>query len=139
MWDARAWLRRNGGLLLVQWPCIVREASVTSAARCARASEAHVLDLVSRESVRSGNGAQARYMHKSPRAVRGRAGIWDARAWLRRNGGLLLVQCPSIVHGPSAAGLARRARASKVHVLGLVPRASAVARKRATRASHLAQ
>ena len=33
-----------------------------------------------------------------------------ARAWHRRNGDLSLLQCPSIVHGPSAAGLARRAR-----------------------------
>ena len=41
-----------------------------------------------------------------------------ARAWRRMNGGLSLVQCPSIVHGPSVAGLARRVRASEAHVLG---------------------
>ena len=45
-----------------------------------------------------------------------------ARAGRQRNGGLLLVQCPSMVHGPSVANLARRARATEAHVLGLVPR-----------------
>ena len=166
---------------------------VSPARRGARASEAHVLGLVPRESERS--GAQARYTRKPPRAVRGRAGTWEqgpgaegtaasrscsalpwcmdrvspawrgararrkrpcwassperasavrasalhaqatsrseregwhvgAGAWRRRNGGLSLVQCPSIVYGPSGAGLARRARASEAHVLGLVPRES---------------
>ena len=45
-----------------------------------------------------------------------------ARAWRRKNGSLLLVQCPSIVHGPRVTGSARRARASDAHVLGLVYR-----------------
>ena len=63
-----------------------------------------------------------------------------AGAWRRRNGGLSLVQCPSIVYGSSVASLARRARASEAHVLGLVPRESERSeRKRATRASHHAQ
>ena len=52
--------------------------------RRARASEAHVLGLVPRESERS--GAQARYTRKPPRAVRGRAGTWE--------------------HGPDAEGTA---------------------------------
>ena len=47
-----------------------------------------------------------------------------ARAWRRRNGGLPLVQCPSVVYGSSAVGLAQRARTSEAHVLGLVPRVS---------------
>ena len=143
---ARAWRRRNSGLLLVQYPCIsewsecrqrgtararrkctcwassqerasavarkratrskpsgaVRgragtwehrrgpegtaasrscsalprcEEQVPPARRGARASEAPVLDLVPRESERS--GAQARYTRKPPRAVRGRAGTWE--------------------------------------------------------------
>ena len=54
---------------------MVRGASVASAARRARASEAHVLGLVPRESER--RGAQARYTRKPPRAVRGRAGTWE--------------------------------------------------------------
>ena len=64
-----------------------------------------------------------------------------ARAWRRKNGSLLLVQCPSIVHGPRVTGSARRTRASDAHVLGLVyrERECAEARKRSTRASHLAQ
>ena len=45
-----------------------------------------------------------------------------ARAWRRKNGSLLLVQCPYIVHGPRVTGSARRARASDAHVLGLVYR-----------------
>ena len=45
----------------------------------------------------------------------------EARAWRRRNGGLPLVQCRSILRGQSDADLARRARALEAHVLGLVP------------------
>ena len=72
---ARAWRRRNGGLSLVQCPSIVHGQSVTGLARRARASEAHALGLVPKESERS--GAQARYMRKPPRAVKGRAGTWE--------------------------------------------------------------
>ena len=48
---------------------------VSPARRGARASEAHVLGLVPRESER--RDAQARYTRKPPRAVRGRAGTWE--------------------------------------------------------------
>ena len=46
----------------------VRRASIASAARRARASEAHVLGLVPRESER--RGAQARYTRNPPREMR---------------------------------------------------------------------
>ena len=46
-----------------------------SARRGARASKAHVLGLVPRESERS--GAQAHYTRKPPSAVRGRDGTWE--------------------------------------------------------------
>ena len=68
------WRRRNGGFSLVQCPFMVRAVSVASAARRARASEAHVLGLVPRESER--RDTQARYTRKPPRAVRGKAGTW---------------------------------------------------------------
>ena len=45
-----------------------------------------------------------------------------AQAWRRRNGGLPRAQCPSIVYGSSASGLAWRPPASEAHVLGLVPK-----------------
>ena len=45
-------------------------------------------------------------------------------AWCRRNGGLSLVQCASLVREASVANTAWRACASEVHVLGLVPRES---------------
>ena len=64
-----------------------------------------------------------------------------AGAWRRRNGGLSLVQCPSIAYGPSVASAARRARGGSARA-GPRPqreRASAGERKRATRASHHAQ
>ena len=72
---AQACRRRNGGFSLVQCPSIVRGAEVASAARCAYASKAHVLGFVPRESQR--RGAQERYTRKPPRAVRGRAGMWE--------------------------------------------------------------
>ena len=54
---------------------MVHEVSVASAARRARAWEAHVLRLLPTESKRS--GTQANYTRKPPRAVRGRAVTWE--------------------------------------------------------------
>ena len=116
---AGAWRRRNGGLPLVQCPSMVYGPSVAGLARRARASEAHVLGLVPRERERS--GASALHAQATTRSEREGWHV-GAGAWRRRNGGLPLVQCPSMVYGPSVAGLARRARASEAHVLGLVPR-----------------
>ena len=48
----------------------------------------------------------------------------EARAWRQWNGGLPLVQCPSMLRGQMVASLARRARAAEAHVLSLVPRES---------------
>ena len=63
-----------------------------------------------------------------------------ARAWRRRNGGLSLVQRPlswCMGRVPSAWRGAR-ARRKRTHWASSLERASVVARKRATRASHLA-
>ena len=48
----------------------------------------------------------------------------EARAWRRKNGGIPLVQCLSIVCGPSYTGLAWRARTSQARVLRLPLRES---------------
>ena len=54
---------------------MVSEASVASAVRRARTSEAHMLGLVPRESERSGK--QACYTRKPPRAVSGMVKTWE--------------------------------------------------------------
>ena len=112
---------KKGGFSLVQRPSIAHGASAASAARRARASEAHVLRLLPTESERS--GAQARYTRKPPHQVRARAGTWE-HGLAPKKGGFSLVQRPSIAHGASAASAARRARASEAHVLRLLPRES---------------
>ena len=135
---AGAWRRRNGGLSLVQCPFIVYGPSVASAARRARASEAPVLGLVPRESERS--GAQARYTRKPPRAMRGKAGTReqgpgaDGTAASRSCSAL-----PWCMGRVSPAWRGARARRKRPCWASSPERASAVARKRATRASHHAQ
>ena len=69
---------KKGGFTVVQCLSKVHGASVASAARRARAPEAHVLGLFPRESER--RDAQARYTRKQPCAVRGKAGTWDGAA-----------------------------------------------------------
>ena len=136
--EARAWRRRNGGLSLVRCPSIVYGSSAAGLARRARASEAHVLGLVPRKSERS--GAQAWYTRKPPRAVRGRAGTWkhghgaDGTAASRSCSALL--KCMNRV---APAWRDARTRRKRTCWASSPERASAVARKRATRASHHAQ
>ena len=118
---AGAWRRRNGGLSLVQCPSIVYGPSVASAARRARVGSARAGPRPQRERAQW----RASALHAQATTRNEREGWHEgAGAWRRRNGGLSLVQCPSIVYGPSVAGLARRARASEAPVLGLVPRES---------------
>ena len=135
---AGAWRRRNGGLPLVQCPSMVYGPSVAGLARRARASEAHVLGLVPRERERS--GAQARYTRKPPRAVRGRAGTWEqgpgAEGTAASRSCSALPWCMDRV---SPAWRGARARRKRTCWASSPERESAVARKRATRASHHAQ
>ena len=134
---ARAWRRRNGGFSLVQCPSMVHGASVASAARRARASEAHVLGLVPRESER--RGAQARYTRKPPREVRGRAGTWE-HGLAPKERRLLARAVPfHSAWSECRQRGAARARRKRTCWASSPERASAEARKRATRASHLAQ
>ena len=118
---ARAWRRKNGGFSLVQCPSITRKPSLASLARSARASEAHMLGLVPRESERS--GAQARYTRKQTHAVRGRAGTWHrgpgAEGTAASRSCSALPRCEEQVP-PKRRG----ARASEAPVLGLVSRES---------------
>ena len=131
------WRRRNGGFSLVQCPFIVRAASVASAAWRARASEAHVLGLVPRESER--RGAQARYKRKPPRAVRGRAGTWE-HGLAPKERRLLARAVPfHRVCTECRQRSAARARRKRTCWASSPERASAEARKRAASASHLAQ
>ena len=118
----------------------LRMDRVSPARRGARAAEAPVLGLVPRESERAQESASA--LHAQATTRNEREGWYvGAGAWRRRNGGLSLVQCPSIAYGPSVASAARRARGGSARA-GPRPqreRASAGERKRATRASHHAQ
>ena len=128
------WRRIDGGCSLVQCPSTVHGTSAASAARHARASEANVLGLVPRESER--RGAQARYTRKPPRAVRGRAGTWK-HGLVPKERRLLARAVPfqsawSLYRQRGAA----RARKKRLCWASSPERASAVARKRATRASH---
>ena len=136
---AGAWRRRNGGLSLVQCPSMAYGPSVASAARRARGGSARAGPRPQRERARS---ERASALHAQATTRNEREG-WHvgAGAWRRRNGGLSLVQCPSIAYGPSVASAARRARGGSARA-GPRPqreRASAGERKRATRASHHAQ
>ena len=99
---------KNGGLSLVQCPSIGHGATTASAARRARAASARAAPPP-RESQRS--GAQARYTRKPTREVDAAAGTWE-HGLAPKKGGLSLVQCPSIGHGATTAGAARRARAA---------------------------
>ena len=118
----------------------LRMDRVSPARRGARAAEAPVLGLAPRESERAQESASA--LHAQATTRNEREGWYvGAGAWRRRNGGLSLVQCPSIAYGPSVASAARRARGGSARA-GPRPqreRASAGERKRATRASHHAQ
>ena len=107
------------------------------ARRGARASEAHVLGFVPRESER--RGAQARYTRKPPRAVRGRTGTWE-HGLAPKERRLLARAVPfhSVWTECRQRGAAR-ARRKRTCWASSPERASAEARKRATRASHLAQ
>ena len=120
----------------------LRMDRVSPARRGARAAEAPVLGLVpNRESERAQESASALRAQATTRNEREGWHV-GARAWRRRNGGLSLVQCPSIAYGPSVASAARRARGGSARA-GPRPyqreRASAGERERATRASHHAQ
>ena len=118
---ARAWRRRTGGLSPEQCPSMVYRPSVVSLARRARASDAHVLGLVPKESERS--GAQARYTRKPPRAVRGRAGTLENEPGAEEKAASRSCSAlPRFVTRVSPAW--RGARASEAHVLGLVSRES---------------
>ena len=105
---AGAWRRRNGGLSLVQCPSIAYGPSVASAARRARGGSARAGPRPQRERAAQ---ESASALHAQATTRNEREG-WHvgAGAWRRRNGGLSLVQCPSIAYGPSVASAARRAR-----------------------------
>ena len=79
------------------------------ARRGARARQPRALRLLNRDSQRS--GAQARYMRKPAHEVDAAVGTWEHGLPPKR-GGLSLVQCPSMGHGATTAGAARRARAA---------------------------
>ena len=115
----------------------VHGANVACAARRARESEPHVLGLVPRESERS--GAQAHYTRKPPRAVEGRAGTWE-HGLAPKERRLLTRAVP--FHGARSKCRQRgaaRARRKRPCWASSPERASAVARKRAKRASYHAQ
>ena len=87
----------------------LRMDRVSPARRGARAAAAPVLGLAPRESERAQESASALRAQATTRNEREGWHV-GARAWRRRNGGLSLVQCPSIAYGPSVASAARRAR-----------------------------
>ena len=89
--------------------------------RGARAQQARVLGLFLTESKRS--GAQAHCTRRLPHEARARAGTWE-HGLVPKRGGFSLVQCLSEAYGASAASAARRVRASKAHMLRLLPRES---------------
>ena len=108
---AGAWRRRNGGLSLVQCPSKAYGPSVASAPTRARGGSARDGPRPQRERAPQWS-ASALHAQATTRSEREGWPV-GAGAWRRRNGGLSLVQCPSIAYGPSVASAPRRARRRK--------------------------
>ena len=91
----------------MQCPSAVHGMSVASAARRARVESARAGPRSQRERAQR----RASALHAQATTCNETEGWYvGAGAWHRRNGGLSLVQCPSIAYGPSVASAARRAR-----------------------------
>ena len=127
---------KKGGLSLVQCPSIGHGAT-TAGARSARARQAPVLRLLPRERQRS--GAEVRYMHKPAHEVGAVAGTWEhGLATEERRPLARAVPFDRAWSDHSQRGAAR-ARGNRARCASSPERASAVAHKRATRASRLAK
>ena len=123
---AGAWRRRNGGLSLVQCPSKAYGPSVAGAPTRARGGSARAGPRPQRERAPQWS-ASALHAQATTRSEREGWPV-GAGAWRRRNGGLSLVQCPSIAYGPSVASAPTRARGGSARAGPRPQRERAIAR-----------